>query len=193
MWRPSHDGVAEHGPTGAPLGAEGRYAARLALVKRLHPAVAALGAVGASVALSACSFFSPVQTEKAYNAADGVPVTSGPVAARDLLVVAERAGGPGTLAGSLLNTTDDASKVGFLTRAEAEAGGAATMAPLPGRAQQNIKGVQFAKIPSAPGTMTDIYLVTPAGRTMVSVPVLLPDGPYATLKPTAAASAATTP
>ncbi len=160
-------------------------AARLAAVKRLYSAVAAVGAVGASVALSACSFFSPVQTETPYNATDGVPATSGAVAARNLIVVSETAGGPGTLTGSLLNTTDDASKFGFLTRAEAEAGTTATMVALPGRAQLQVKGVTFANVPNPPGALTDIYLVTPSGRTLVSVPVLLPEGPYATLKPAA--------
>lgn len=182
------------GPTrpalGPPDDAEG-CAARLATVKRLHPAVAALGAVGASLALSACSFFSPVQTEQPYNASDGVPATSGPVAARSLLVVSERAGGPGVLSGSVLNTTDEAATVGFLTRADAEAGLSATMTPLPGRAQQQIKGVTFAKVAAAPGAVADVYLVTSAGRTLVSVPVLLPEGPYASLRPTAVAS--TTP
>ena len=31
----------------------------------------------------------------------------------------------------------------------------------------------------------DRCTVTPSGRTLVSVPVLLPEGPYATLKPAA--------
>ena len=43
----------------------------------------------------------------------------------------------------------------------------------------------FEKVTSAPGTMTDIYLVTTEGKQLVSVPVLAPHGFYEELKPKA--------
>ena len=53
------------------------------------------GAAAATAALSACSFFSPVQTDNKYIPADGVPVQLGVIAGRNLAIVADAAGGPG--------------------------------------------------------------------------------------------------
>jgi len=144
------------------------------------------GAAAATAALSACSFFSPVQTDNKYIPSDGVPVQMGAIAGRNLAVVAEKAGGAGTLTGAVLNQGDTQTQVGFLTREESEAGASVTSpVSLGGRESKPISGIVFAKVPSAPGTMTDIYLVTSEGKQLVSVPVLAPTGLYEQFKPKA--------
>ena len=94
--------------------------------------------------------------------------------------------GPGTLVGAVLNQGDAQAQVGFLTRAESEAGGSvASRVSLGSRESKPIEGIVFAKVPSAPGTLTDIYLVTSEGKQLVSVPVLAPTGMYEQFKPKA--------
>ena len=155
-------------------------------MKRLHRALAVTGAAAATAALSACSFFSPVQTDNKYIPGDGVPVQLGSIAGRNLAIVAEKAGGPGTLVGAVLNQGDAQAQVGFLTRAESEAGGSvASRVSLGGRESKPIEGIVFAKVPSAPGTLTDMSLVTSEGKQLVSVPVLAPTGMYEQFKPKA--------
>ena len=153
---------------------------------RLHRALAVTGAAAATAALSACSFFSPVQTDNKYIPADGVPVQLGVIAGRNLAIVADAAGGPGALTGAVLNQGDAEAVVGFLTREESEAGASVnTRLSLGGRESKPITGVVFEKVTGSPGTMTDIYLVTTEGKQLVSVPVLAPHGFYEELKPKA--------
>ena len=134
------------------------------------------GAAAATAALSACSFFSPVQTDNKYIPADGVPVQLGVIAGRNLAIVADAAGGPGALTGAVLNQGDAEAVVGASVN---------TRLSLGGRESKPITGVVFEKVTSAPGTMTDIYLVTTEGKQLVSVPVLAPHGFYEELKPKA--------
>jgi hypothetical protein len=181
---PAHRDVSRTTPS-RPVEA-GSPSATLCPVKRLHRALAVTGAAAATAALSACSFFSPVQTDNKYIPGDGVPVQLGSIAGRNLAIVAEKAGGPGTLVGAVLNQGDAQAQVGFLTRAESEAGGSvASRVSLGGRESKPIEGIVFAKVPSAPGTLTDIYLVTSEGKQLVSVPVLAPTGMYEQFKPKA--------
>jgi len=153
-------------------------------VKRLHSGAAVVGALGAVLALSACSTMSPIQTSESYNPGDGVPASSGPVTARNLLIVASEKGGPGNLSGYLLNTSDGSVKVSFQTREQAEASTApGTPISLAGREQTQITDVTFPSMAVDPGSWTGIYLVTTAGKTLVNVPVLAPNGFYETLAP----------
>ena len=169
-----------------PAGPDPGHTATLWPVKRLHRALAVTGAAAATAALSACSFFSPVQTDNKYIPSDGVPVQLGVISGRSLAIVADKAGGPGALTGAVLNQGDKQAEVGFLTRGDSEAGASVdTSLSLGGHQSKPITGVVFAKVPSAPGTMTDIYLVTSEGKQLVSVPVLAPNGLYATLAPKA--------
>jgi hypothetical protein len=46
-----------------------------------------------------------------------------------------------------------------------------------------IKDITFDKVATAPGTMTDIYLVTPEGKQLVTVPIIAPVGIYKDLLP----------
>ena len=78
---------------------DGGRAGRLRHVKRLHSGGYIAGAALAGLAISACSTMSPIQTSESYNPGDGVPASSGPVTARDLLVVADQKGGRVTCRG----------------------------------------------------------------------------------------------
>ena len=62
---------------------------------------------------------------------------------------------------------------------------------LKGREQKRLETVQFDKVPDPPGALTAIIISTGAGQSLVNVPVLLPQGPYATLTPTAVATPGT--
>lgn len=153
-------------------------------MKRLHSGGYIAGAALAALAISACSTMSPIQTSESYNPGDGVPASSGPVTARNLLVVADEKGGPGNLSGSLLNTSDASAQVSFQTREAADATTSpGTPITLAGREQQQITDVTFPSMPAAPGSWTGIYMVTTAGKTLVNVPILAPNGFYRTLAP----------
>ena len=123
-------------------------------MKRLHSGGYIAGAALAALAISACSTMSPIQTSESYNPGDGVPASSGPVTARNLLVVADEKGGPGNLSGSLLNTSDASAQVSFQTREAADATTSpGTPITLAGREQQQITDVTFPRCrpPPAPG------------------------------------------
>lgn len=163
---------------------------RLPPVKRLPRALAVAGTAASiavsTVGLSACSFFSPVQTDRHYNPGDGIPAQMGSVVARNLVVVATKAGGPAALTGGLQNIGDTDVKVGFLTFAEKQAGGKpSSQITLKGRQGGPISGVTFSSLESkvGPGMTTQIVMVTDEGDTVVTVPVLAATGMYATLGP----------
>ncbi len=167
---------------------------------RLHRALATgAAAVTATTLLSACSFFSPLQTDRLYNPADGVPVTIGDVTGVNLVVIAEREGGPGTLTGAVVNGGNQQVRVSFLTR-EASEQGEREGEPITLKARETrpLTDVDLGAIPAPPGALTDIYLVTPQGRQIVTVPVQLPTGPYSTIRvqtptPTATSAPTTAP
>lgn len=156
-------------------------AGRLPPVKRLHRVLAATAVGASTVALSACSFFSPLQTAKPYAPGDGVSATSGAVRGVNLVVVSEAAGKPGAINGAIVNAGDQPVSVTF------QSAEGATTAPIsvPAKGSTKITGATLDKVAKAPGYLTDIYLVTPQGKTAVSVPVLKPEGPYEGLGPKA--------
>ncbi len=163
--------------------------------RRTRTTSAVAGLLGAAVLgaslLGGCSTQSPLQSAVPYQPADGVAARSGPVEGRDLLVIASQKDGTGVVSGSLINTGTDAVTVSLLTRADAEAGTAAASGAtvtLRSREQKRLE-IPLAKIANAPGAMTDIVIQTSAGQTLVSVPVLPPAGPYATLTATATSTA----
>ena len=161
------------------------------LTLRTRPMLAAAGVLSL-VALGACSTQSPLQTTVPYQPADGVAASNGAVEARDLLVVSSKKDGPGLLSGSVINTGTEPVTISFLTRTDSEAGTSkGTSVQLKGREQKRLETVQLDKVPDAPGAMTAIIISTGAGKSLVNVPVLLPQGPYATLTPTAVATPAT--
>jgi hypothetical protein len=161
---------------------------------------AALAAVlvGSSIALAACQTMSPVQTDVPYQPADGINVNLGTLDARGLVLVTAAKGASGVVVGSLINNGRDPVTVTFLTPEQAQSSSANGPSMEVSASQQvPITGIQLQNVTAAPGDMTNIVLQTKAGQVFANVPVLLPDGYYATSTatavPTTATSTATTP
>jgi len=169
-------------------------------VKRRHPGLAGFSGLrgasaapvlvatilAAALALSGCQVMSPVQTNVTYQPADGVAVDLGEVQIRDLVVISGAKGGVGTLSGMVVN---EGKKPVTITFADGAGGGTATAA-VPAGEQTRLSGVAGTKpvtlprIATSPGGTLLVSVGTPAsGISEVSVPVLLPDGIYATITP----------
>lgn len=152
----------------------------------------ALAAAVGAVLLTGCQVASPIQTNVPYNAGDGVPVDLGAVQIRNLVVVADAKGGPGTLSGSLINTAGTPQTVTFSdgqSQVEAQAK-PHSQAPISDKAQVVLPSVNVS-----PGGVVRLSVATPAsGASVVVVPVLAADLYYKTLAPSAGSTtSATTP
>lgn len=148
--------------------------------------VLAAAALAGAVALSGCQAFSPIQTNVPYQPADGVAVDLGDVQIRDLLVISSAKGAVGVLSGMVLNKGAEPVTVTFTAGAD----GGSAQAQIPAADQTRLSGVEGATpvtlpaIAAAPGAVIKITVSTPAGGAPeVSVPVLLPEGYYATITP----------
>lgn len=149
------------------------------------PGLAVATLAAAVVALSGCQGFSPIQTDVAYQPADGVSVDLGDVQIRDLLVVSAARGETGTLSGLMVNRSTEPVVVTFATDPGGEA---RVLVPASGLAR--LSGVERAtpatlpSIDAGPGDMLNLIVSTPAsGAPEVSVPVLAPTGYYTGLTP----------
>jgi hypothetical protein len=143
-------------------------------------------ALAGVVALSGCQVMSPIQTNVSYQPGDGVAVDLGEVQIRDLVVVSRAKGEVGTLSGMVVNQGATRVTITFATGAD----GAPTSAVAPADSQTRLSGVEgttpvtLPAIAVAPGGILRVTVSTPAsGASEVSVPVLLPDGYYATITP----------
>ncbi|MEO6143133.1 MAG: hypothetical protein ABIP19_04065 [Dermatophilaceae bacterium] len=152
---------------------------------RVAPVLAAAALVAAALAVSGCQAFSPIQTDVAYQPADGVAVDLGDVQIRDLLVVTAGKGEIGTLSGLVLNKGNAPVTVSFAAGPGVDG---VAQALVPAGGQTRLSGVEGAtpvtlpSIPAAPGDVIKVAVSTPAaGAPVVSVPVLPPTGYYATI------------
>ena len=159
-------------------------------------ASAGLVAAGA-VALSGCQTQSPIQTQFAYQPADGVAVDLGTVQVRDLVVVAGAQDQPGVLSGVVVNRGAQPVRVSFATAA----GGQASVEAAAGTSTRLGGGTtaspaMLPKVATAPGGLLQIEVSTPEGGAQnVTVPLLLPQGYYQTVTPpaTSGATSSSTP
>ena len=165
-----------------------RSAGRPTSLRRLLP----VAAVGAALALSACQTQSPVQTDTAYQPADGVAVDLGPVQLRDLVVISEGKDKPGVLSASVSNTSGDAQRLAF-----ALPQGQPVYAETKAYSEERLSDtsqVQLPSVPVNPGDVVTLTVQSPAApAAVVVVPVLPASGYYATLAPTAVPSTTATP
>lgn len=147
--------------------------------------------LAATLSLSACQWTSPITTQLQYDAADGTSTEVGQVKVLNALIVAEKKDGPGTLVASFAN--QGSAKASVRIQVGQQAVGPVDAAPgSVVQASSGDKRLQIAKVPVAPGAVTEVAFQTADGSvSSISVPVLPPSGPYATLKPSAAASTAT--
>jgi hypothetical protein len=153
----------------------------------------ALTALAGALTLSGCQVMSPIQTSVTYQPSDGVAVDLGDVQIRDLVVVSSAKGEVGTLSGMVVNNGARPVTITFA----AGATGGSVSAVAPAGAQTRLSGVAgtepitLPSIPAAPGGSVKVTVSTPAdGGSEVSVPVLLPDGYYATITPAPTRSSA---
>ena len=103
-----------HGPGGPPSATGRPVIATLspvttaAMTTPRHRLRAALSAAAlGSTLLGGCAVMSPVQTDYAYQAADGVNATFGELDLRGVLVIADAEDGPGSVVGQLVNNGDE--------------------------------------------------------------------------------------
>jgi len=147
-------------------------------------AVAALAALAASTSLlGGCQLISPRQTDKMYDAGDGVSVDVGEIQVRNLVVVGTKAGGAGTVSAAVGNPTGEAVTLTFAT-AEANA-----TAQIPAHSTVDLSKsdtkVVLSKVDQAPGDMTQLSVSSVAsGQSPVLVPVVPGTGYYEGLAPT---------
>ncbi|KGN40552.1 hypothetical protein [Knoellia aerolata] len=136
-------------------------------------AAAALG----STLLGGCAVMSPVQTDYAYQAADGVNATFGELDLRGVLVIADSKDGPGSVVGQLVNNGDEDVEVTIGTE------GASAEPVTVGRGSSLALGgdsaVALSSVPAAPGDVVRLQVATPGtGQNLVTVPVLPALGYY---------------
>jgi hypothetical protein len=150
-----------------------------------------VSAVLAGVALAAvttgCQMNSPVQTNSAYVAADGVPADVGQLALRDLALVGN---GTGTvvISGSAFNlgATDMTVKIAPQAGADATTPPSGSEIQLAPREQVNLttKGLQLSDVKTKPGGIVPVVVTSSTGgTTVVKVPVLPATGYSATVTP----------
>ncbi len=150
----------------------------------------------AALTLGACQITSPVTTDLSYDAADGVSVDAGDVLVRDLAVVSEGSGAPGTLIGLAVNQGQEPVTLTLTVEAQA----LETTVEVPAGGAARLDGE--ALVGGQAGTAVTVSAVTPpAGATVpvkistsvggvgsAVVPVLAPIGPYSDLADDAAAT-----
>ncbi len=182
------------------LGPQGTAAAPAAPTPAAPRSAAPLVATtfAAALALSGCQAFSPLQTQIGYEPADGVAVDLGDIQIRDLLIISKAKGEVGTLSGMVVNNGTKPVTITFATGAAASAAGSgstpgasgSSRAEVPGGTQTRLSGVDgtaavtLPAIDAAPGDIIRVTVSTArSGASEVSVPVLGPEGYYATITP----------
>ncbi|WP_106297746.1 hypothetical protein [Knoellia remsis] len=149
-------------------------------------ATLAAAALGTSL-LGGCVVFNPIQTDYAYQPADGVNATFGDLEVRGLVVVSNAKGTPGNLAGQVINRSSEDVQLTF--QSEGSAGAQATV-----KRQSSLtlgegegKPVTLDKVEVAPGETLELQVSTPAtGLNLLLVPVLPSTGYYEDAKPSGA-------
>lgn len=148
-------------------------------------AVVGLLAVAAT-SLSGCA----AQTTIPYMPGNGVSAEVGTVQVRALVLVADAAGATASVSGVALNSGAATTAVMVRTLDEALATTPGPSVPVAAGGTARLDGTPVAKSPAAPGAMAKLVLSTPeAGDVIVLVPVVSRTGSYATVTPTAAATA----
>ncbi|KGN34441.1 hypothetical protein N802_13495 [Knoellia sinensis KCTC 19936] len=136
---------------------------------RLRATLAA--AVLGSTLLGGCAVFSPMQTDYAYQAADGVNATFGDLDVRGLVIVSDAKDAAGNLVGQLVNSSNEDLQVAFAT--EAGPGGQVTV---PRRSSVNLgeeEPLTLPKVGVNPGDVLQLQVATAGtGQNILTVPVL---------------------
>jgi len=143
------------------------------------------------IGLTGCSDLSPATITTPYPAADGVGIDlpGTQVALRNFLVVSTAQGAPGAVIGSVVNDGGSPIQVSLQTDLGASTQPTQTLVQVGPHASVQLGPDQTQKMVISalavpPGAVTEISAATAlGGRADVAVPVLLPQGQYATLTP----------
>lgn len=148
--------------------------------KRAH--VVALSAlIGLALPGTAgCSFTNPAETTRITPATNGINTTIGPVKLGNLLILAQDAGGPGRVIGTVTNTTETDI---VLTLGLASGETVTIPVRAQGRAQltPDTAPVTFARTGADPGAM--VQLKINAGTTTHTIPVPVLDATFTEYAP----------
>lgn len=153
---------------------------------RRAPRALAAGLLGlaATLSLTACQWTSPITTQLQYDPADGKSTQVGKVKVLNALIIADTQGGPGTLLASFANEGTDKTTIQVMVGQQA-VGSVEVPAGQTVQASTDSKRMQIAKVPVPPGAMTEVMFRTGDGSASpISVVVLPPNPPYASLAPT---------
>lgn len=149
-------------------------------------AAAALG----STLLGGCAQFSRVQTDFAYQAADGVNATFGDLDVRGLAIIADAEGAPGAVIGQLVNTSDEDIAVTISTE-----GSEPAQVTVPRHSSFPLdegEGVTLSTVAAPPGAVIDVNVTMAAtGQNVVITPVLPSVSYYTGVTPAPATSPST--
>ncbi|MDO5629356.1 MAG: hypothetical protein Q4G43_13650 [Mobilicoccus sp.] len=136
-----------------------------------------------AVVLAGCQWTSPIQTDKAYEPADGRSTQLGNLAVNNLLVVADEKDGPGNLVGLNINQTNQDVEVSYQV--------AGTQQPItvsvPRHGIKQLSDPQgdmtaLDTVPVAPGDLIEVTITTAgAAAETLRVPVVAPYPPYGDL------------
>lgn len=141
--------------------------------RTLTPAAAAAAAL-----LAGCAYTSPATTQLPYEPADGTGAAVGDVLLRNVLVVAEEEGAPGSLVGVVANRGLDDVEVQFSLTEDGTTVGSVEV-PANTSVQLGPEGeeVVLDGVP-APGALLPLDVRTGQGGTQIRVQVFEPEGPY---------------
>jgi hypothetical protein len=133
--------------------------------------------------------FSPVQTDYAYQASDGVSATFGDLDVRGLAVIGESKDAAGVVIGQLVNTSSE-----DLTVSISSEGSEPTEVTVPRHGSVSLgedgESVTLSKVAAAPGEVLEVQVATSAtGQNLLTAPVLPALGYYEGVTPAPAASA----
>lgn len=152
---------------------------------RLRAALA--GAVLGSTMLGGCAVFSPVQTDYAYQAADGVNATFGGLDVRGFAVIADAKDAPGAVIGQLVNTSDEDIDVAISSEGSQPA--QVTVSRRSSLSLSEGEGVVLSSVSVAPGDVLEVQIATrETGQNVLTAPVLPAQSYYEDLAPAPAAS-----
>lgn len=115
--------------------------------------------------------FNPVQTDLAYQAADGVNATFGDLDVRGLAVIAKAKDAPGAVIGQLVNGTDEDIDVAIASQGSQPV--RVTVARHSSLSLADGEGVTLSTVAAAPGDVLEVSIATAAtGQNVLTAPVL---------------------
>ncbi|QKE82703.1 hypothetical protein [Arthrobacter sp. NEB 688] len=156
------------------------------MTTRAASALRLAGLAAATLTVSACGVFSPVQTDYPYIPADGVDLTLPGLDLRNIAIVSAEEGAAGTLIGQAVNNAAEPVEISFSIE-----GGQAATTSLPAYSGEGLADakVRLEAVPVAPGAMVQLTVATrEGGQNLVLVPVLSPELYYEGLAPSPSAT-----